>query len=78
MANKQVQVMKLNMIITSTPDGMATSIDIEGDSVFHDFIHKYKELLEGFHTHAVDICVDHANTQNLIEIPINQKPRYWN
>ncbi|MEQ9865034.1 hypothetical protein [Pectobacterium aroidearum] len=75
MANR---VMTLIMVISSTANGLVADVDIEGDSRFGDFIDKYKELLETFHADAVEICVDHANQQNLIEIPIKQKPRYLN
>ena len=76
MANKQV--MTLTMIVSSTATGVVTDVDISGSSVFGDFIGKYKELLEEFHSSAVDTCIEYANTQNLIEIPINQKQRYLN
>ncbi|MBQ4781979.1 hypothetical protein F9U38_15795 [Pectobacterium versatile] len=75
MANR---VMTLIMVISSTANGMVADVDIEGDSRFGDFIDKYKEMLEAFHANAVEICVDHENQQNLIDIPINQKPRYLN
>ncbi|MEI7145070.1 hypothetical protein WCT84_15900 [Pectobacterium brasiliense] len=72
------RVMTLVMVLSSTANGIVADVDIEGDSRFGDFIDKYKEMLEEFHASAVELCVDHANEQNLIEIPINQKQTYLN